>query len=286
MGRPPKGNGVASTPGNQPEPGWRIVEVIEGSDGGPARKIPKNYIHVTGMHPRASSGASAVGFESILEADFLMCLDFDPDVSSFTTQPVTVKCADRTRIRRYTPDALIHFAPQLNRKPWLCEVKTREDLKKNWDQLQPGFRAATRYARQKGYIFKIITDAEIRSQYQLNATFLLPFRRRTKDTIAADKIVSVLTQAGRAVLVESLMDHFETPDARQAGFGTLWHLVATGAVEANLHVPLTVAQLSIAEDGGDYLTNVIASCSARKGKCRRRRKLRQAAVKKAGRAWL
>lgn len=286
MNRRRRSKGVGSTPSKRPEGGWRIVEVIEGSEGGPARKIPKNYIHVTGMHPRASSGVSAVGFESVLEADFLMALDFDPDVSAFITQSATIKWSDGYRIRRYTPDVLIHFAPHLKKKSWLCEVKTRKDLKKKWDQVGPSFRVATRYARQKGYTFKIITDAEIRNQYQLNATFLLPFRRRTKNTAVEEKIVATIAASSGPVAVQSVVDQFETPDAREIAFATMWHLVAIGAVKADLHVPLTVAQVSIPEHGDRYLTDVIDSCSARKGKCSRRRKLRQAALKKAGRPWL
>jgi hypothetical protein len=55
----------------------------------PVRKIPKNYLFVTGAY---SSRKSEVmdQFESLLEKDYLLVLDFDDEVESFEVQPVRV----------------------------------------------------------------------------------------------------------------------------------------------------------------------------------------------------
>jgi len=47
-------------------------------------------------------------FESSLERDFLLLLDFDPEVVLYEEQPVTINYHDdQGRRRRYTPDVLV-----------------------------------------------------------------------------------------------------------------------------------------------------------------------------------
>jgi hypothetical protein len=54
------------------------------------------YFATTGSH---------VGFESWLERDHLMLMDFDPDVVAVSSQPFWLRWTDRTgRLRRHAPD--------------------------------------------------------------------------------------------------------------------------------------------------------------------------------------
>lgn len=53
----------------------------------PIRKIPKNYSNVTGIAAHSKATGQAM-FESTLERDFLMLLEFDKNVDSFEVQPV------------------------------------------------------------------------------------------------------------------------------------------------------------------------------------------------------
>jgi hypothetical protein len=267
---------------------WHIVRVVEASETGPARKIPRNYIHVTGMHPGATRGATAVAFESILEADFLISADLDPEVRAFITQPVSITWDDGRRTRRYTPDLLMHFQPHLGRKSWLCEIKTRAELRRKWSQSKQRFRVATRYAREKGYVFKIITDREIRGQFQTNAAFLLTFRRSHRDPATVERIVNALSTVPSACATTLMTRLFPSPDEREAAFATLWSMVATGRVKTDLHVPLVFARLSLhgePPESAGYLTHVFSSCTSRKGKHARRAKARHRAIKKGYRTW-
>jgi hypothetical protein len=68
-----------------------------------ARVIPKNYRNVTGRLA-SSKNRCLIGFESTLEKDFYLLLEFDPQVETFEEQPVTITYDDSTGKRhRYTP---------------------------------------------------------------------------------------------------------------------------------------------------------------------------------------
>ena len=53
----------------------------------PVRKIPKNYLSVTGAFSSRKNGKS-LGYESLLERDLMILLEFDDAVERFEEQPV------------------------------------------------------------------------------------------------------------------------------------------------------------------------------------------------------
>lgn len=206
----------------------------------PVRKIRKNYRNVTGI----SAAAKAIGeaqFESTLERDFLRLLEFSPDVATFEVQPLTLNWRDDAGTKRsYTPDTLVTFHAA-DRKPWLCEVKYRSDLKEQWSELRPKLRQAIRYAREKGWRFRLMTEVEIRGPALDVAKFLLPFRRRN---IPADQSAHVL------VLMETLKDttpsdllrHIDAdPNIQAEWLPAIWHLVARFRIGADLQSPLSMS---------------------------------------------
>ena len=65
----------------------------------PVRSIPKNYRSLSGKVIDARS-CGAVEFESALERDFYLILDFDPAVARFEEQPVTIAYRDPEGISR------------------------------------------------------------------------------------------------------------------------------------------------------------------------------------------
>jgi len=142
----------------------------------PVRKIAKSYRNVTGI-VAAAKAAGPAQFESTLERDFLTQLEFSPYVRNFEAQPVTLRWHDAERERRYTPDVLVYFKAQhgIEPTPLLREVKYRSDLREQWLDLKPTFRAAVRFARAQGWRFKLVTEAEIRTPYLENARFVREF---------------------------------------------------------------------------------------------------------------
>lgn len=209
----------------------------------PVRKIAKSYRNVTGIIA-AAKAAGPAQFESTLERDFLTRLEFSPHVRTFEAQPVTLRWHDGERERRYTPDALVHFKPRHGAEPTplLCEVKYRSDLREQWFDFKPKFRAAIRFARAQGWRFKLMTETDIRTPYLGNARFLLPFVRRgpppTDDMDVLDRTLSELGEADVQTLLQAACrDEWNRAQLLPA----LWYLVGTFHFGADLHAPLTMA---------------------------------------------
>src|SRR5215470_396033 len=75
----------------------------------PVRRVPKNYRSLTGLVSNSRTQAMTA-FESSLERDFLLLLDFDPEVEYYEEQPVKITYPDaRGRHRTYTPDVLVRY---------------------------------------------------------------------------------------------------------------------------------------------------------------------------------
>ncbi|MCL2591696.1 MAG: TnsA endonuclease N-terminal domain-containing protein [Betaproteobacteria bacterium] len=206
----------------------------------PIRKIPKNYRNVTGV---AASG-KAVGsaqFESTLERDFLALLDFSPEVGRYEVQPIKIEWRNKHgNIRSYTPDVLIEFIPELNRCPWLCEVKYRADIKKNWATLRPKFKQAIRYAKQHSWRFRLITEVEIRTPLLANVRFLAAFRLRDIPATDIETLLAALSAAHKTT-PGSLLQTITNDVWRRAEYiPALWHLLAHHRIGADLNVELTM----------------------------------------------
>jgi len=206
----------------------------------PVRKIPKNYRNVTGV---AASG-KAVGsaqFESTLERDFLALLDFSQEVERYEVQPIKIEwCDEHGDARSYTPDVLVEFIPELNRQPWLCEVKYRADIKKHWPTLHPKFRQGIRTAKQRSWRFRLVTEVEIRTPLLTNVRFLAPFRFRSIPATNIETLLTALSAAGRATLGDLLQTVADDVWQRAEYIPALWHLLACHRIGADLDTELTM----------------------------------------------
>ena len=196
----------------------------------PVRKIPKNYRNITGMAAHSKSVGCAA-YESSLERDFLSLLEFCPDVIRFEVQPVSIEWFDDSgKKHMYTPDVLVHYKP--SRQPVttiLYEVKYRSDLRKNWSVLQPKFKAARAFCRQKGWMFKLVTEVEIHTVYLQNVRFLLPY-------ILDQKLKELKTATPRELVAAIFQDEWNQAKI----LPVLWYLVAVGEIGADLNLPLTM----------------------------------------------
>ena len=208
------------------------------------RAIPKNYRNVTGLF--ASNKSVGVYFESTLERDFITTLEFDYAISSFDVQPLSVHWLDtENKPRKYTPDVLVHYnqnmSPIIGINNVLYEVKYRSDIKKNWEDYKPKFKAAIKYAKQNNMRFKLITEYEIRTDYMENARFLLPFLNIPLD---ANQEVLLINQMkiNRECSIDMLVKSiFNDKWAQAELIPSLWHLIASRHIKTDLNFPLTMS---------------------------------------------
>lgn len=210
----------------------------------PTRSIPKNRRSVTGRVASAKLGRAAE-FESTLERDLLTLLEFDPQVLGYEEQPVTISYTTSDGSKHtYTPDVLITYCGNLVRREpkrfELVEVKYRADLFADWRVLKPKLRAGRAYARERGWRFVILTEREIRTPRLQNARFLLGYRTLDPDRRDASLVVGALRHSP-GLAANQLLDVISADRWRRAELiPILWHLVASGVVEVDLSLPLTM----------------------------------------------
>ncbi len=201
----------------------------------PVRKIPRNYRHLTGRVAMAGQSDSSA-FEGGLERDFYTLLDFDPSVADVDHQPV---CLEYTRPNgrssHYTPDAFVKYHPWAMRRPQLCEVKMRADLKENWDSLRPGFKEAVRYAKREGWRFSIYTEVEIRTPFLDNVRLLREYRFIPVDEIKRARLLRPLRIVGETTLQVLIDDVCPNIEERGPWLSQIWLMLATGELDADMH---------------------------------------------------
>jgi hypothetical protein len=78
------------------------------------RKIPKNYLYVTGGYSSRKNDEMGA-FESLLEKDYLLLLDFDERVEAFEVQPVRIPVAGIPS--GYVPDVLVKYHADVQTEP-------------------------------------------------------------------------------------------------------------------------------------------------------------------------
>lgn len=207
----------------------------------PVRSIPRNYRTVTGTVPVAAIGRS-VAFESPLERDFYILIDFDDRVESVEEQPLQVVYLHHNGAnRRYTPDALVIYKSASGLRPTLFEIKGSQELVEKWDELEPRFRAAHRYCKDRGWRFRIMNERRIRSPFLDNAKLLRRHRSRNVDELVVQRIRMILRQQpglNVAALLLELEDR--TSISRGHLLPVIWHLLATKQVDFDMKVPITL----------------------------------------------
>lgn len=217
----------------------------------PARHIPSSQRYLRGRVATVKS-TDAVAFESSLEQDFLLLLEFDRGVLRYASQPIAIRWDIDGHKRRYTPDVLIEYTKDMierypHLKPTLVEVKPEAILKRDWALLRPKFRAAIRWCREYHCRFRIVTERYIRTPYLRNVKFLKHFgndRFRFADCstkgIAQAAIRSTLFELARST-PQVLLETITGDKSRQVELlPYIWHLVRCGAIGVDLTQPLTM----------------------------------------------
>ena len=122
----------------------------------PVRVLRTSRRSLTGRVTLGDGGGAA--FESSLERDWLLALDFDSRVQSIQAQPFSIYYEHQGATRRYTPDVRADYSLATGVATVVYEVKPYEELQANWATYRPRFKAAVRYCRDQGWRFKLVTE--------------------------------------------------------------------------------------------------------------------------------
>lgn len=206
----------------------------------PVRKIGTSRRALTGR-VRASEGG-VLNFESSLERDWLMVLDFSRDVVAVREQPFTIAYDHKGSIRKYTPDMLAeHVTNSGLSAVVIYEVKYHDELETKWAELRPRFKALVNYCRTRGWRFKIVTEKQIRTPFLQNAKFLRRYRAIDTNEQVRLQLLYTFKALGETTPEALLVAAYWDEDARLRAIPQLWKLVAERDVLTDLSDPLTMS---------------------------------------------
>lgn len=211
----------------------------------PVRRIPKNHLFVTGRFA-SSKSSEAIEFESMLEKDFMLLLDFDDSVSHFESQPVNIPVSGVAR--GYTPDILVHYVTDptagQTRKPLLTEIKHSGELHRNAEKYATKFNAAQAYATEAGWEFRVTTEKDIRIPRLANIKFLRQYRNLDPGANDHDRLLACIEKSAGPLSVSELLSGIASSDQdRLHWLPVIWHAALTGVVDADMDRPLTPASV-------------------------------------------
>lgn len=205
----------------------------------PVREIGTSRRALTGRV--VLSSGIAVGFESSLERDWLICLDFDPDVELIVEQPFSLNYDINGTTLRYTPDVLVRYRKHNDRASVVVfEVKPYEELRAEFAKYRQRFRKMVRHCREQGWRFKIVTENEIRTPYLSNAKFLRKYRTLASQSLYMEQLLYSMKALGPTTPQALLAMAYLHEEKRMAALPELWRMVALREINADLNVPLTM----------------------------------------------
>jgi hypothetical protein len=153
------------------------------------RQIKKSYISCTGYFA-SYKNKTQIAFESVLERDFYMMMEFDDKVISYEEQPMTIHYEYYDgKNRRYTPDTLVTYKDKMQK---LIEVKYDDELKNDLE-LQRKLQLLAKHIKKEQKInFEVYTDKFMDKQLLLNYKFLYNFVFIPNDTSKTETINRIL----------------------------------------------------------------------------------------------
>lgn len=206
----------------------------------PVRKIPKNHLVVTGSFASRKNGQMDA-FESLLEKEYMLLLEFDERVLRFEPQPVTIAVPGIPK--GYVPDVLVYYHPDPASgeipKPLLIEVKHTDDLQRNAEKYAPKFAAAEKYASERGWEFRKMTEIDIRTQRLVNLKFLREYRNIEPASHDSSRLVQIVRGSGSISSVDGLLGRLaSTDDDRLHWLPIIWHAVVTRGLLVDWDQPI------------------------------------------------
>ncbi|GAB6847084.1 TnsA endonuclease N-terminal domain-containing protein [Paraburkholderia kururiensis] len=198
----------------------------------PSRRPVRRVVRPTGAafrgrFPSAKSD-HPVSFESLLERDALLLLEFSPGVLTYREQPLFTFYPHNGRMRKYTPDFEVTFVDGATR---LIEVKPAYKL---LDAEEAGrLTCLADHFRRWGTDFQVLSETEIRRSPDLlaNLRSLMPYRAYP---VAPLQQRLAIEQLGTRAPV-SLAD----ATARLNGRHAVMQLIAHNVLVSDLEQPLT-----------------------------------------------
>ncbi|MFX4238770.1 Tn7 transposase TnsA N-terminal domain-containing protein [Aliarcobacter butzleri] len=201
------------------------------------RKIKKSYISCTGYFASYKNKIQ-IAFESVLERDFYMLLEFDENVISYAEQPITInyEYKDGSK-RRYTPDCLITYKDGTGRYyevKYINEIRNDSELREKLNFLKSYFYD------EHTLKFDIFTDEDIDKIYLDNLKFLYKFAFIPQDNEKIVKINKILNKVDKINIKELLNVLSDNQMEQMKWLPYVWRYVFENIKVINLYEKFTM----------------------------------------------
>lgn len=210
------------------------IKFIEEFDPVRKRRMIMKSQSLSGIIP-SSKNKDGIWFESALERDFALIVEHNPDVCFFEEQPLIIEYFSQGKTRTYTPDFFVQFTEESGKKPWLCEVKFRSELRKNFSKYKARFRAAKDYCESQGWEFKILTEEYIRTPILHNVNFLSRYNYNDLDGACYNLVIRTISDLGITTPYEFMLTVQDAEfNLKGRCLYALWYAIKTNDIGCDL----------------------------------------------------
>lgn len=165
----------------------------------PVRRVSNRGGNIIGRFPSLKL-KRMVDYESLIERDFIYLLDFEPAVTWYAEQPLTILYEHQAKVRSYSPD----FQVISNGQTTLVECKPQKLV--NTDDNQRKFAVARQWCANQGWDFQIVTDEDLKSSHRLhNVKRLTQFARYSITAEVKNRICTFLATTPHEVTIAEVM---------------------------------------------------------------------------------
>lgn len=188
----------------------------------PTRSIKKSHIAVTGYFS-SYKNKRQINFESKLEHDFYLLLEFDKTIKSYQEQPFKVYYIYQDKKRRYTPDTLVNYIDSTQK---IFEVKPMFKIKNDVELQEKIELQKQKIKEEKNLELCIFTDVDIDKIYINNIKIIYNFAFIKVNKEIQDKIRKELLKSNLPIAVKNLLDRLTNTKADRLKYiPYLWNLV-------------------------------------------------------------
>lgn len=204
----------------------------------PVRKIPKSFRAVTGRFPSVLNGR-CIGYESKLEHDYYLTLEFDHSILRYEEQPLEVPGVVNNRKVTYIPDCLITYKD--TRPPLLVECKYSSEFTDENKKLQIKIARLKEYANDNNLHFQIITEKDISRAVLANCLRLYRYAKPPLRITEHRARIHAALRASDCMTCRDLLQALATSPAEQANFTpSIWHMLFTGELTIDMNSPISL----------------------------------------------
>lgn len=208
----------------------------------PVRGIKKSYRSVTGYFMSRKNNRQ-LAFESTLEHDFFLVLEFDPLVIGFEEQPFKLRFHCNDTYRYYVPDCLVHY----HNTSSVYEVKYQAEIDKD-EELRQKLACIKIHIEGEGkYLFYIFTNLTASQIYIQNLKFLYKFTFLKNTAFHDNRFRKLYETLSSDISIHDFLNHIDADsNTKRTILPYFWYFVSLHPEMIDLNQKLSMTSYIVA----------------------------------------